>query len=128
MIWLVSGILQRGYQKMMSIRKTGAALLAALLVLAGMAIYLPSASAKPVEVPVVYYKLPNGLKIVISEDHVAPVVTVGVYYNVGFRVEPRGRTGFAHLFEHMMFQGSANIKKFEHPKYVEGNGGSLNGT
>ena len=78
-------------------------------------------------VPVVYYKLPNGLKVVISEDHIAPVVTVGVYYNVGFRVEPKGRTGFAHLFEHMMFQGSANVKKFEHAKFVEANGGSTNG-
>jgi predicted Zn-dependent peptidase len=83
--------------------------------------------AKPVDVPVVYYKLPNGLKVVISEDHIAPVVTVGVYYNVGFRVEPKGRTGFAHLFEHMMFQGSANVKKFEHAKFVEANGGSTNG-
>ncbi|HEY6118635.1 MAG TPA: pitrilysin family protein [Pyrinomonadaceae bacterium] len=83
--------------------------------------------AKPVNVPVVYYKLPNGLRVVISEDHVAPVVTVAVYYSVGFRVEPKGRTGFAHLFEHMMFQGSANVKKFEHAKYVEANGGSLNG-
>jgi predicted Zn-dependent peptidase len=112
---------------MISTRKVGAALLALLFVVAGMANYFPAAQAKPVEVPVVYYKLPNGLKVVISEDHVAPVVTVGVYYNVGFRVEPRGRTGFAHLFEHMMFQGSANIKKFEHAKYVEANGGSLNG-
>jgi predicted Zn-dependent peptidase len=84
-------------------------------------------STKPVNVPVVYYKLPNGLRVVISEDHVAPVVTVAVYYNVGFRVEPKGRTGFAHLFEHMMFQGSANVKKFEHAKFVEANGGSLNG-
>jgi len=83
--------------------------------------------AKPLNVPVVYYKLPNGLKVVISEDHIAPVVTVSVYYNVGFRVEPKGRTGFAHLFEHMMFQGSANVKKFEHAKFVEANGGSLNG-
>ena len=86
-----------------------------------------SIQAKPVNVPVVYYKLPNGLKVVISEDHIAPVVTVGVYYNVGFRVEPKGRTGFAHLFEHMMFQGSANVKKFEHVKFVEANGGSTNG-
>ncbi|MDT5060428.1 MAG: hypothetical protein QOH63_887 [Acidobacteriota bacterium] len=83
--------------------------------------------AKPLNIPVVYYKLPNGLRVVISEDHVAPVVTVAVYYNVGFRIEPKGRTGFAHLFEHMMFQGSANVKKFEHAKYVEANGGSLNG-
>jgi zinc protease len=88
---------------------------------------LAVAQTKPLNVPVVYYKLPNGLKVVISEDHIAPVVTVGVYYNVGFRVEPKGRTGFAHLFEHMMFQGSANVKKFEHAKYVEANGGSLNG-
>ena len=85
------------------------------------------AQRKPVNIPVVYYKLPNGLKVVISEDHIAPVVTVGVYYNVGFRLEPKGRTGFAHLFEHMMFQGSANVKKFEHAKFVEANGGSLNG-
>ena len=88
---------------------------------------VPTIQARPVKVPVVYYKLPNGLRVVISEDHVAPVVTVGVYYNVGFRVEPKGRTGFAHLFEHMMFQGSANVKKFEHAKLVEANGGSLNG-
>jgi predicted Zn-dependent peptidase len=86
-----------------------------------------AAFAKPLNIPVVYYKLPNGLRVVISEDHVAPVVTVAVYYNVGFRIEPKGRTGFAHLFEHMMFQGSANVKKFEHAKYVEANGGSLNG-
>ena len=85
------------------------------------------AHAKPLNIPVVYYKLPNGLKVVISEDHLAPVVAVGVYYNVGFRLEPKGRTGFAHLFEHMMFQGSANVKKFEHAKFVEANGGSLNG-
>jgi zinc protease len=99
-----------------------------LFVLAlAMTVTASSLQAKPLNVPVVYYKLPNGLKVVISEDHIAPVVTVGVYYNVGFRVEPKGRTGFAHLFEHMMFQGSANVKKFEHAKFVEANGGSLNG-
>ncbi len=99
----------------------------ALVIAAIVSLNFRSASAKPINVPVVYYKLPNGLKVVISEDHVAPVVTVGVYYNVGFRVEPKGRTGFAHLFEHMMFQGSANVKKFEHAKYVEANGGNTNG-
>jgi zinc protease len=87
----------------------------------------PTLTAKTLNVPVVYYKMPNGLRVVVSEDHVAPVVTVAVYYNVGFRIEPKDRTGFAHLFEHMMFQGSANVKKFEHAKYVEANGGSLNG-
>jgi zinc protease len=98
-----------------------------LLAFATVLVCFQTSPAKSLNVPVVYYKLPNGLKVVISEDHVAPVVTVGVYYNVGFRVEPKGRTGFAHLFEHMMFQGSANVKKFEHAKYVEANGGNLNG-
>src|SRR5262245_21677253 len=97
---------------------------AALLITLSCVLTIP---AKPLNVPVVYYKLPNGLKVVISEDHMAPVVTVGVYYGVGFRLEPKGRTGFAHLFEHMMFQGSANVKKFEHAKLVEANGGNLNG-
>src|SRR6266852_5401158 len=97
----------------------------AILVLLAVAL---TASAKPLEIPVVYYRLPNGLKVVISETHAAPTVTVAVYYGVGFRVEPKGRTGFAHLFEHMMFQGSANVKKMEHAKIVESNGGNLNGS
>src|ERR1700724_203899 len=78
-----------------------------------------------VEVPVLYYRLTNGLKVVVSEAHAAPTVTVAVYYGVGFRVEPKGETGFAHLFEHMMFQGSANVKKMEHAKIVEASGGNL---
>src|SRR5213592_3470915 len=87
-----------------------------------------AASAKTVNVPVVYYRLGNGLKVVVSEAHAAPTVTVAVYYGIGFRVEPKGQTGFAHLFEHMMFQGSAHVKKFEHAKLVEQNGGVLNGS
>jgi predicted Zn-dependent peptidase len=87
-----------------------------------------NAFAKSVNVPVVYSRLPNGLKVVVSESHAAPTVTVAVYYGVGFRIEPKGRTGFAHLFEHMMFQGSANVKKMEHAKIVEANGGNLNGS
>lgn len=98
------------------------------LLLIGSPVLAASPASKDVKVPIVYYKLPNGLRVVISEDHVAPVVTVAVYYNIGFRVEPKGRTGFAHLFEHMMFQGSENVKKFEHAKLVEANGGSLNGS
>src|SRR5437868_3068360 len=78
--------------------------------------------------PIVYYRLPNGLKVVVSENHTSPTVTVAVYYGVGFRVEPKGQTGFAHLFEHMMFQGSAHVKKFEHAKIVESVGGNLNGS
>lgn len=79
-------------------------------------------------VPVVYYKLPNGLRVALSPDHSAPTVAVGVYYRIGFRVEPRDRTGFAHLFEHMMFQGSQNLGKMEMIKLVQQNGGTLNGS
>jgi zinc protease len=92
------------------------------------ALLAPPLAAKPLDVPIVYFTLPNGLRVVVSEDHAAPVVTVAVYYNVGFRIEPKGRTGFAHLFEHMMFQGSANVKKFEHVQHVEANGGDTNGS
>src|SRR5262245_7158260 len=85
-------------------------------------------AAQKIEVPMTYYKLPNGLKVVISEDHQSPVVAVAVYYNTGFRVEPKGQTGFAHLFEHMMFQGTENVPKFEITKYIQSNGGFLNGS
>lgn len=79
-------------------------------------------------VPVHYHTLDNGLKVVMSQDKTAPVVTVAVYYNIGFRIEPRDRTGFAHLFEHMMFQGSENLGKMEFIKLVQRNGGVLNGS
>ncbi len=79
-------------------------------------------------VPVTYYKLSNGLKVALSRDTTAPLVVVGVYYNIGFRIEPKERTGFAHLFEHMMFQGSRNLGKMEFIKLVESNGGVLNGS
>jgi predicted Zn-dependent peptidase len=81
-----------------------------------------------ISVPVTYYKLPNGLKVVLSQEHSAPLVTVAVYYNIGFRIEPRDRTGFAHLFEHLMFQGSKNLGKMEFIRLVESNGGVLNGS
>lgn len=80
------------------------------------------------QVPVEYYKLPNGLRVILSEDHTSPTVVVGVYYNIGFRIEPKDRTGFAHLFEHMMFQGSQNLGKMEFVKMVQRNGGVLNGS
>jgi len=72
--------------------------------------------------------LANGLKVVIAPDSTAPVVTVGVYYKIGFRLEPQGRSGFAHLFEHMMFQGSANVPKMQHIKLINSSGGVLNGS
>jgi predicted Zn-dependent peptidase len=81
-----------------------------------------------IDIPLEYYRLDNGLKVVLSRDTTAPTVTVGVYYHIGFRIEPRGRTGFAHLFEHLMFQGSENLGKMEFIRLVEGNGGVLNGS
>jgi len=78
--------------------------------------------------PLTYYKLPNGLKVVLAEDRSAPTVAVAVYYNIGFRIEPKDRTGFAHLFEHLMFQGSQNLGKMEFIKLVQQNGGILNGS
>ena len=78
--------------------------------------------------PVEMHTLANGLRVVISPDRTAPVVTVGVYYNIGFRLEPRGRSGFAHLFEHMMFQGSENAGKMVHIRLVNSSGGTLNGS
>src|SRR5262249_43561109 len=80
------------------------------------------------KVDVEYSKLPNGLKVVLSRDTTAPVAVVAVYYNIGFRIEPQDRTGFAHLFEHMMFQGSENLGKMEFIKLVNSNGGTLNGS
>jgi zinc protease len=79
-------------------------------------------------IPLEQYTLKNGLRVVLSQDNSVPVVSVAVYYDVGARNEKKGRTGFAHLFEHMMFQGSENVKKAEHFQYVEKVGGSLNGT
>jgi len=86
------------------------------------------ASAQDFKVPVDYFTLPNGLKVVVSEDHAAPIALVEVMYNIGFRVEPKGRTGFAHLFEHMMFQGSAQVKKMEHVSLMQEAGGVVNGS
>ena len=73
-------------------------------------------------------KLDNGLRVVLNQDDAVPVVSVAVYYDVGSRNERLGRTGFAHLFEHMMFQGSENVKKAEHFQYVSNAGGTMNGT
>jgi zinc protease len=72
--------------------------------------------------------LPNGLRVVVAPDRSAPVVGVCVVYDVGFRSEPEGRSGFAHLFEHLMFQGSENISKMEHARIIEGAGGVMNGS
>jgi zinc protease len=74
------------------------------------------------------FTLDNGLTVVFSEDHTLPVVSVNLWYNVGSRNEREGRTGFAHLFEHMMFQGSENVPDTEHIAHIERIGGSMNGS
>ncbi|WP_375481753.1 M16 family metallopeptidase [uncultured Jatrophihabitans sp.] len=76
----------------------------------------------------VHHTLGNGLRVVVAPDRSAPVVGVAVLYDVGIRSEPEGRTGFAHLFEHLMFQGSANLEKLEHFRYVQSSGGTFNGS
>ena len=82
----------------------------------------------PVRISYEQYKLPNGLNVILSRDPSAPVVAVNVWYHVGSANEAAGRTGFAHLFEHMMFQGSANIGDDAHFKMVQEAGGTLNGS
>ena len=83
---------------------------------------------KPLQIPLEASTLGNGLRVVVAPDETAPVVTVGVYYKIGFRLEPQGRSGFAHLFEHMMFQGSENAPKMQHIKLINSSGGVLNGS
>jgi predicted Zn-dependent peptidase len=78
--------------------------------------------------PVERFTLSNGLRVVLAPDRSAPVVGVAVVYDVGIRSEPEGRTGFAHLFEHLMFQGSENLEKLAHFRYVQASGGIFNGS
>jgi predicted Zn-dependent peptidase len=78
--------------------------------------------------PIETARLDNGLRIVVSEDRGVPVVAVNLWYDVGSRHEPEGQSGFAHLFEHLMFEGSVHVPKTEHMRLVQGNGGSLNAT
>jgi predicted Zn-dependent peptidase len=102
-----------------------AIVLAAALVVAS----TPGATQAPtVRVPTEYHKLDNGLKVVLSRDTSSPTAVVAVYYKIGFRIEPKDRTGFAHLFEHMMFQGSEHLGKNAFIGLIESNGGVLNGS
>lgn len=79
-------------------------------------------------IPIETFQLSNGLFVVLSDDHTAPIVAVNVWYHVGSANERPGRTGFAHLFEHMLFQGSADIGSNEHFELVQRAGGTLNGS
>ena len=81
-----------------------------------------------ISIPYAKYRLDNGLTVILHEDHSDPLVHVDVTYHVGSNREEVGRSGFAHFFEHMMFQGSANVADEEHFKIVSNAGGTLNGT
>jgi predicted Zn-dependent peptidase len=108
----------------MTVRKVATLAVATLLLLAAGA---PSAQTTP-SIKFTDTKLSNGLRVIIAEDHHAPVYSIVVHYKVGSRDERTGRTGFAHLFEHMMFKGSENVGPGEHFMLVFNNGGSMNGT
>ncbi|MFN7929624.1 MAG: insulinase family protein [Blastocatellia bacterium] len=100
-------------------------------VLLGASVSAQKKAVAPAAVPPVKYqetKLKNGLRVFLVEDHSAPVISLALIYDTGSRNEKPGRTGFAHLFEHMMFQGSANVGKGEYMMLVFNNGGQLNGT
>jgi zinc protease len=96
--------------------------------LAALALSGSLAAITPPTVKFTDTKLPNGLRLIVAEDHAAPVFSVAVVYNVGSRNERAGRTGFAHLFEHMMFKGSENVGPGEHFYTIFSNGGTMNGT
>jgi predicted Zn-dependent peptidase len=85
-------------------------------------------AATGLQIEAQYFTLPNGLKVVLAREASAPTVTVGVYYGIGFRIEPRNRTGFAHLFEHLMFQGSQHAPKGTFIGSITNAGGVLNGS
>src|SRR5688500_11209506 len=104
-----------------AVRLTAAAALALAL-----GVQLPAQSAPTIRFTDT--KLANGLRVILSEDHTAPVYSIVVHYMVGSKDERKGRTGFAHLFEHMMFKGSENVGPGEHFMLVFNNGGSMNGT
>ena len=110
----------------MARRPTGRLTSAAILIALTMAVS-PSAITPP-RIAFTETRLSNGLRLIVAEDHIAPVFSIAVIYNVGSRDERQGRTGFAHLFEHMMFKGSENVGPGEHFYTVFSNGGTMNGT
>src|SRR6185295_11174815 len=87
-----------------------------------------SGSSDAIKIPFETYKLPNGLNVILSVDHSVPTVAVDIWYHVGSKNEMPGRTGFAHLFEHMMFTGSGHVPYGLHDKLTEGVGGNNNGS
>ncbi len=109
--------------------RTGGAAVAALFLATVVGLATPTAlGSRGADLKFSDTRLKNGLRVIIAEDHAAPVYSIAISYNVGSRDERRGRTGFAHLFEHMMFKGSENVGPGEHFTLVFNNGGNMNGT
>ena len=116
---------------MTRIRVVSAAVLILALGSTGALAQAPAAaapSAKPIAVPYTQFTLPNGLHVILHEDHTVPLATVNVWYHVGSAREKPGRTGFAHLFEHLMFEGSGHVKEGEFDTLLESAGGTNNGS
>jgi zinc protease len=112
----------------MSLFRRSAIGAAAVLLLAAAAYAQSPAPAKPIAVPYTQFTLPNGLQVILHEDHTVPLATVNVWYHVGSAREKPGRTGFAHLFEHLMFEGSGHVKEGDFDTLLESAGGTNNGS
>ena len=103
----------------------------ATLLAVGVLAVAPSAlaqTAPKLELPYTQFTLPNGLTVILHEDHAVPLVSTNMWYHVGSAREKPGRTGFAHLFEHLMFMGSGHVKPGEFDDWLEGVGGTNNGS
>src|SRR4051794_38534088 len=107
-------------------RRIGSVLL--IVLIACVASAQGPANTGAIKIPFETYTLPNGLTVILSQDHTTPTVAVNVWYHVGSKNELPGRTGFAHLFEHVMFTGSGHVPYGLHDKLTEGVGGQNNGT
>ena len=99
-----------------------------LLAAAAPAFAQPAAAPPKIELPYTQFTLPNGLRVIVHEDHSVPMVTVNMWYHVGSAREKEKRTGFAHLFEHLMFMGSGHVKPGEFDEWLEAAGGDNNGS
>src|SRR5262245_42719493 len=115
--------------KPMRLSRLVSGLAAAALLSASLASAAPQAGSDVPDIKYEVYTLPNGLRVILAQDHRLPLVAVNLWYHVGPAYEEPGRTGFAHLFEHMMFQGSKHVPANAHIGMLEAAGASdLNGT
>ena len=108
-------------------RRAPRTVLGALLCIAGAALAPSRTHAEELPIPVQVERLENGLRVVLSADHTSPTVAIEVFYDVGARVEEPRRSGLAHLFEHMMFEGSENVRRGEHFRLITARGGAFDG-